>query len=90
MYMYVSLHKVDITRTVTVTDYLFAWLQDGSTCLHLAAQYRNFSAVRFLCELGNDKLMAMRDKGGASPLARAQAAGAADIAEYLKSVGMQA
>ena len=45
-----------MSRDVTVTR------QGGNTALHLAAYNGHFEVVKFLADLGGDKLMDMRDK----------------------------
>lgn len=61
-------------------------VQDGKSCLHVAAYYGQLDTVKYLCELQNEKLMLLKDDSGSSPFLAAMFRQHWDVVAYLKSL----
>jgi hypothetical protein len=64
-------------------------LQNGTSVLGIAAHCGHLEVVKYLCKLGNKKLMALRDKSGVSPVGDARSQGHTAVVKFLRSLGMQ-
>jgi hypothetical protein len=63
-------------------------VQGGSSCLAIASHSGHVEVVKYLCALGNEKLMTLRDKHGLSPLDKAAKWKREAVVDYLKCMGM--
>jgi hypothetical protein len=63
--------------------------QNGISCLGTAAYNGHLEVIKFLCQLGNKRLMSLRDEDGVSPPGHAKSQGHSGVAAYLESVGFQ-
>jgi hypothetical protein len=72
-----------------VTEFCVA-VQSGISCLIIAAKTGHLEIVKYLCSLGNKKIMEHRDNNSKSAVDHAQTLHHEDIVVYLKSVDFEA
>jgi ankyrin repeat protein len=63
------------------------YLQAGSSCLAIAARNGHLEVVKYLCSLGNSKIISLKNHDGVSPLDKAKEQGHTAVVEYLRSIG---
>jgi ankyrin repeat protein len=63
--------------------------QEGWSCLYSAAHKGHLSTVKYLCELGNEKLLFLRDNNQNTACGIAEMMGHVDIYKYLYKLGLE-
>jgi hypothetical protein len=100
VYMYACVHACSLSVAAYCQHICFVYickphdsdswmLQDGQSCIGVAASCGHIEIVKYLCGLGIKDLMSLIDMDGVSPLGQAQREGHTELIAYLQSVGFK-